>query len=284
MLRPYQSLFSSLFLLAIRRPLWPVFLCTSACSGTQRVPLPGVLLCCLASQAYREAPPPHPLPPPPASWVLLCRSVHQALKGAPWVGSCFVVQYVRCLMAQRLYCSAAGCWPVGRERGYGDGSTPSMRLSNIALLPKLPGFPPQASPTMTSDFDSGFWVTIFSKSSLIFWLVQVQRKISWDFPSGPVVQISPCNEGGLGSVPGWGAKTSPLGQNTETLNRSNIVTNSIKTLKMVHIKNIKKNTCIYRDTEKNQNLLIIINQCNQPNVCIWKKHLIRSGARESGWK
>ena len=84
------------------------------------------------------------------------------------MGSCFVVQYVRCLMAQRLYCSAAGCWPVGRERGYGDGSTPSMRLSNIALLPKLPGFPPQASPTMTSDFDRGFWVTIFSKSSLIF--------------------------------------------------------------------------------------------------------------------
>ena len=33
-LRPFQSLFSSLLELAIRRPLWPVFLHTSAGSGT----------------------------------------------------------------------------------------------------------------------------------------------------------------------------------------------------------------------------------------------------------
>ena len=31
---PYQSLFSSLLYLAIRRPLWPVFLRSSTCSGT----------------------------------------------------------------------------------------------------------------------------------------------------------------------------------------------------------------------------------------------------------
>jgi len=66
----------------IRRPLWPVFLCSSAHSGTYRAPLPGVLLCCLVCQAHRGA---------PLVGVLLCRSVHQALKGAPWLGSCSVV-------------------------------------------------------------------------------------------------------------------------------------------------------------------------------------------------
>ena len=27
-----------------------------------------------------------------------------------------------------------------------------------------------------------------------------------DFPSGPVVKTSPSNAGGVGSIPGWGAK------------------------------------------------------------------------------
>ena len=44
--------------------------------------------------------------------VLLCRSACQALKGAPWVGSHSVVQIIRHLMGQPLYCSAAnaGMW------------------------------------------------------------------------------------------------------------------------------------------------------------------------------
>ena len=49
----------------------------------------------------------------PVAGVLLCRSAaHQSLKGAPWVGSCSVVQCVRRLMGQPLYCSAvdAGVW------------------------------------------------------------------------------------------------------------------------------------------------------------------------------
>ena len=75
--------------------------------------MPGILLCWLMHQAYREA---------PLTGVLLCRSVPQSLKGAPWVGSYSAVQCVRRLMVQSLYCSAAsaGLW---RERGYGDGST-----------------------------------------------------------------------------------------------------------------------------------------------------------------
>ena len=54
--------------------------------------------------------------------VLLYRLVHQALKGAPGVGSYSVVQCVRHLMGQALYCSAAsaGVWGL---RGCGDDST-----------------------------------------------------------------------------------------------------------------------------------------------------------------
>ena len=54
-----------------------------------------------------------------------------------------LVQCIRRLMGQPVYCSAAdaGAW---RERGYGDGSTLYAWLSRIALLPWLPGFPPQA--------------------------------------------------------------------------------------------------------------------------------------------
>ena len=33
--------------------------------------------------------------------------MHQALKGAPWVGSYSVVQFIRHLMGQPLYCLAA---------------------------------------------------------------------------------------------------------------------------------------------------------------------------------
>ena len=53
---PYRSLFSNLLQLVIRSPLWPVFLHSSASSGTQRASLPQVLLCCSACQALIGAP------------------------------------------------------------------------------------------------------------------------------------------------------------------------------------------------------------------------------------
>ena len=53
--------------------------------------------------------------PSPAG-VLLCRSVCQALKGAPWAGSYSVVQCVPSFMGQPLYCSAANAGVWG-ERG-----------------------------------------------------------------------------------------------------------------------------------------------------------------------
>ena len=48
--------------------------CSSVSSGTERDPLPGVLLCCSTCQAHRGA---------LLTGVLLCRLAHQSLKGAP---------------------------------------------------------------------------------------------------------------------------------------------------------------------------------------------------------
>ena len=61
------------------------------------------------------------------------------------MGSYSVVQCVRHLMGQPLYCAAAdaGVWWEG---GYDDGSTPYAWLSSIALLPCLPCFPPRHFP------------------------------------------------------------------------------------------------------------------------------------------
>ena len=108
----------------------------------------------------------------PLTGVLLCRSVQQALKGAPWVGSYSVVQCIRHLMGQPLYCSAAdsGMW---RERGYGDGSTPTCDSAvlpcfhgrcfqgcRIGLLIQFP-HPPRAGPVILH--------SCFSPSSFVLW-------------------------------------------------------------------------------------------------------------------
>ena len=58
-----------------------------------------------------------------------------------------------------------------------------------------------------------------------------------DFPVGPVVKPLSSTAGSMDSIPGWGAKIPHALQpkSQKTWNRSNSVTNSIKTLKMVHI-------------------------------------------------
>ena len=64
-----------------------------------------------------------------------------------------------------------------------------------------------------------------------------------DFLGGLVVKALPSNAGGVGFIPGRGAKI-PHGswlKNQSIKSRSNIVINSIKTLKIVHIgKNLQK--------------------------------------------
>ena len=63
-------------------------------------------------------------------------------------------------------------------------------------------------------------------------------KIFEDFPDSPVVKTPPSDAGSTGLIPGQGAKILralwPKRQNIKI--KSNMVTNSIKTLKMVHIK------------------------------------------------
>ena len=76
--------------------------------------MPGVLLCCSVHQAHTPPHPP-PRPGPTPAGVILCRSAGPVLKGSYWVGSYSVVQRVKCLMGQPLYCSAADAGIWGRE-------------------------------------------------------------------------------------------------------------------------------------------------------------------------
>ena len=61
-----------------------------------------------------------------------------------------------------------------------------------------------------------------------------------DFPGGLVVKTLPSNAGSTGLLPGQGAKILQASHPKNQKHRSNIVTNSVKTFKMVHIKNIFK--------------------------------------------
>ena len=57
------------------------------------------------------------------------------------------------------------------------------------------------------------------------------------FPGGPLVKTSLSNVGSEGSIPGSGAKIpyASWAKNQSINNRNSVVTNSIKTLKMVHV-------------------------------------------------
>ena len=60
-------------------------------------------------------------------------------------------------------------------------------------------------------------------------------------PGGPVVKTSPSRAEGVGSVPGWGAKIAyaSVAKKTKHETEAILLTNSIKTLKVVHIKRKK---------------------------------------------
>ena len=65
-----------------------------------------------------------------------------------------------------------------------------------------------------------------------------------------MVETSPSNSGGAGSIPGQSLVRElrshvPLAAKKLKQNRSNIVTNSIKTLNTVHITKILKSDVIY---------------------------------------
>ena len=68
------------------------------------------------------------------------------------------------------------------------------------------------------------------------------KRQAGNFAAGPAVRTSPFNAGGVGSTPGQGAKTPHASwpENPKHKTRSNPVTNSVKTLTIVHVK-IKTN-------------------------------------------
>ena len=137
----------------MRRPLWPVFLRSSAHSGIWRDTLPGVLLCCSACQAHRGPPRlgsysvdrharhlnVHP------GWVLLCSSVCQVFDGP----------------ASLLFsCPMLAC---GEREAMVTAPPP---VHDSALLSWLPGCPPQAFPTTTSSLPSPQSISLQSRAAL----------------------------------------------------------------------------------------------------------------------
>ena len=67
-----------------------------------------------------------------------------------------------------------------------------------------------------------------------------------------MVRTLPSSAGGMGSIPGQGVKI-PHGSGPKKIqninNRSNITTNSIKTLEMVHIQKKKQGMKYWRDVD-----------------------------------
>ena len=63
-----------------------------------------------------------------------------------------------------------------------------------------------------------------------------------EFSDDPVVKTLPSNAGGEGSIPGQGTKIPYASQpkNPNISKRSNIITKSIKTLKIVHVRRKKR--------------------------------------------
>ena len=104
--------------------------------------------------------------------------MHQVLKGAPWVGSYSVVQCIRYLMGQPLYCSAAQCWLGEREAMVMaphpvHDSAVSLRFHACpAFLHKH--FPPQSPPS--HPFDPSF--------------LSQHQPSRWDCSTVPKLQLS----------------------------------------------------------------------------------------------
>ena len=136
-----------------------------------------------------------PLPSGPQrgtpSGVLLCRSAHQSLKGAPWVGFCSVDQYIRHLMGQPLYCSAADAGMWG-ERGAMVMAPPTMHDSAVspcfrdflAFLHRH--FPRQSPPSHPVDLS----------------LCSQQQPSPWDCSTIPKLQL-PAAAPSRGPCPGY---------------------------------------------------------------------------------
>ena len=120
-----------------------------------------------------------------------------------------------------------------------DGSIASCRGLSGPVFSALLTSPGLFYPcTFTMRSRGPIWSMVTSKV-LNIWL---SKELIRNFPDGSVVKISPSNTGSAGSIPGWRAKNPYASQPKAKTknNRSNIVTNSIKTLKYGPPKKKKK--------------------------------------------
>ena len=77
--------------------------------------------------------------------VLLCCLAHQSLKGAPWAGSHSVVQCLRHLMGEFLYCSAANAGMCGEREAMVLGPPPTHDSAVSPCFHGCPAFLPGIS-------------------------------------------------------------------------------------------------------------------------------------------
>ena len=65
------------------------------------------------------------------------------------------------------------------------------------------------------------------------------KVLTWDFPDGPVVKTLPSNAADTGSTPSPGAKIPHASQSKkQNIRQKQYFNNSIKTLKVAHIKEV----------------------------------------------
>ena len=81
--------------------------------------------------------------------------------------------------------------------------------------------------------------------------------VTWDCPGRPVVKTLPSGAEGAGLIPGRGVKIPHVSRPKHPKHRSTMVINSIKTLKIVHVKKKKKQCDLWPDDSPNLLNLII---------------------------
>ena len=95
-------------------------------------------------------------------------------------------------------------------------------------------------------------------------LLWYQSQTRTDFPDGPVVKTSPSNAGDAGSISSQRAKIPHADQRNQTYGRSNIVTNSTKTLQMIHIKKSTKKEGRQGNDRKRKSQVTLVRRANPP--------------------
>ena len=91
-------------------------------------------------------------------------------------------------------------------------------------------------------------------------IIHFMKVSTWDFPDGPVVKTLPSNAADTGSTPSLGAKIPHASQSKkQNIRQKQYCNNSIKTLKVAHIKEVLISISL-KIQKSLQNLLLIVCQ------------------------